>query len=197
MRVPVKLWASLRALLAADGSDAAAPAADEVQAHASASHAASVDAIAASRELLVPCSSSSSSTRSRDGALPDDIMQRRMPRNLYGATAARPAPVTVRLAAPRATPYALKVWACCRAVRSACRWPAHRRVGHVSPLQESETSAALQSELRALQSFSCGAWYGQRVPPLAAESYDGYQRELRCVRAVCVLFACAVCRSAG
>ena len=48
-------------------------------------------------------------------------------------------------------------------------------------------NAALQAEFRALRHFSCDVWYGQRVPPLAAESFDGYERELRCVH-------CAMCR---
>jgi hypothetical protein len=109
MRLPVKVWAKLKALLAAE--DEASPLA--------AASSASVLTAAAEADMAAASTAMSSVAAEAAAAaaqqLPPDIMQRRMPRNLSGAGAVGPPHVRVRRAPAAATEaYALKVcWRLC------------------------------------------------------------------------------------
>lgn len=46
------------------------------------------------------------------------------------------------------------------------------------PFQPAEVPNHLQQEFAALEHFSCGVFYGQRVEPLRQVSYKSYKKEL-------------------
>jgi hypothetical protein len=127
LKVPVRLWAVLRLLLAGEqqqgSQDAGLAAYDALDAAGSGSNSQTAGAPAL--QALAGPNGRSAASQQRQRAMqlsfPNDIMQRRMPRNINDQAPARPQEGYVRVRAPAVAaaavraPFALKVSECLQA----------------------------------------------------------------------------------
>ncbi len=169
MRVPVRLWAAIRDMVGGAAPPPTTAAAAAMVQEQPPGRGVTGPAVAAAATLqaaqLLPADKMAAvwqSGRLTAGAatqqsstmdeLPDDIMQRRMPRNVVGHGVGWHVPrVCVRRTPQHPQPYSL---------------------------HERELPAPLLAELEALREFACGVFYGQRVEPLRPVSFKAYRQQL-------------------